>query len=90
MLRATNKRQPCPRHNRHIVRDEKSLSMQIRETRKRDARRWWRDAIAFLIDSKSHQDILKDSQFYAMRSDPFTQKPLYSFHAKKMPLKCSL
>ncbi|XP_012059737.1 PREDICTED: uncharacterized protein LOC105622940 [Atta cephalotes] len=88
MLRATNKRQPCPRHNRHIVRDEKSLLMQIRETRKRDARRWWRDAIAFLVDSKSHQDIMKDSQFYAMRSDPFTQKPLYPFHAKKMPLKC--
>ncbi|EGI67267.1 hypothetical protein G5I_04149 [Acromyrmex echinatior] len=88
MLRAKNKRQPCPRHSRHIVRDEKLLSMQIRETRKRDARRWWRDAITFLVDSKSHQDSMKDSQFYATRSDPFTQKPLYPFHAKKMPLKC--
>ncbi|XP_018377874.1 PREDICTED: putative methyltransferase NSUN7 [Trachymyrmex cornetzi] len=87
MLRAANKRQPCPRHSRHIVRDEKLLSMQIRETRKRDARRWWRDAIAFLVDSKSHRNIMKDSQFYAMRSDTFTQKPLYPFHAKKMPLK---
>ncbi|KYN45229.1 Putative methyltransferase NSUN7 [Trachymyrmex septentrionalis] len=88
MLRATNKRQPCPRHSRHIVRDEKLSSMQIRETRKRDARRWWRDAITFLVDSKSHRNIMKDSQFYATRSDPFTQKPLYPFHAKKMPLKC--
>ncbi|XP_018393742.1 PREDICTED: uncharacterized protein LOC108772667 [Cyphomyrmex costatus] len=89
MLRATNQRQPCPRHSRHIVRDEKLLSMQIRETRKRDARRWWRDAIAFLVDSKSHRDIRKHSisQFYATRSDPFTQKLLYPFHTKKMLLK---
>jgi len=91
MLRATNKRQMCPRHSRRIVRDEKLLSMQVRETRKQDARRWWRDAITFLIDSKRHRDTLKDSafQFYVTRSDPFTQKPLYPSHAKKVALsKC--
>ncbi|XP_024873007.1 uncharacterized protein LOC112455366 [Temnothorax curvispinosus] len=89
ILRATNKHQLCPRHSRRIVRDEKLLSMQVRETRKRDARRWWRDAIAFLIDSDRHRDTRKDSaflQFYATRSDPFTQKPLYPSRAKKMTL----
>ncbi|KAL0116807.1 hypothetical protein PUN28_010019 [Cardiocondyla obscurior] len=91
MLRASKKRQPCPRHSRRIVRDEKMLSTQVRETRKRDARRWWRDAITFLIDSEKDQDNRKDSdfQFYATRSDPFTQKPLYPFRVKNMMLsKC--
>ncbi|XP_011873581.1 PREDICTED: uncharacterized protein LOC105565196 isoform X2 [Vollenhovia emeryi] len=85
MLRATNKRQLCPRHSRRIVRDEKLLTMQVRETRKRDARRWWRDAIAFLTDSERRRDTCA-FQFYATRSDPFTQKPLYPSHEKKMAL----
>ncbi|XP_036138886.1 uncharacterized protein LOC118644116 [Monomorium pharaonis] len=90
MLRATNKRQLCPRHNRHIARDKKLLSMQIRETRKLDARRWWRDVITFLLYSEKSRDIRKNSvQFYATRSDSFTQKPLYPFHVKRMALsKC--
>jgi len=86
-MRATNKHQPCPRHSRHIVRDKKLLLMQRRETQKRDARRWWRDAIAFLVDSKKHRDIRKDSvSQFATRSDPFTQKLLYPFHTKEMAL----
>ncbi|GAB1863654.1 hypothetical protein CAJAP_04733 [Camponotus japonicus] len=72
--------QPCPRHSRYIVRGEKLLSMQVHETRRRDMRRWWRDAMTFLLHSE------ESHEFHATHLDPFTQKPLYPFHVKKIAL----
>lgn len=84
MLRTSSKEnQPCPRHSRYTVRDKKLLAMQIRETRKRDARRWWQDAIAVFVHPKRRNFV---REFRVTRSDPYTQKPLYPFHVKKITL----
>ncbi|RLU18140.1 hypothetical protein DMN91_010383 [Ooceraea biroi] len=81
--RTSSKCELCPRHGRYIVRDEKLLSMQISETRKQDARRWWRDAITVVVHSEG-SGIARN--FRAIRSDPLTQKLLFPFHVKKISL----
>ncbi|XP_011299529.1 uncharacterized protein [Fopius arisanus] len=63
----------CPKYSQRIARNECSLSAQVRETRRTDARRWWEQSAAFLL----HAARCKSCKFRIFHTDPWTRRVLY-------------
>ncbi|XP_058790804.1 uncharacterized protein LOC131664006 isoform X2 [Phymastichus coffea] len=76
IARVLREKPPCPRHHKHLEHEEMTIEMQVREARRRDARRWW-DELALLWRQGNYD---RDYHFQAIRTDPITQKLLFPSH----------
>lgn len=63
----------CPRHVQHVTQDEMISRSQVREAKRRDARRWWDESAQFLL----HAAICGTCKFRLFHTDPRTQKIIY-------------
>ena len=71
----------CPRHTQHISNDEISLYTQVRDARRRDARRWWEDSSKYLLHFPQCNSACK---FRRLRTDPRTKKFLFPSHVQNI------
>lgn len=83
MVRSYNQNRSCPRHSHHVAHDERICLEQVREARRRDARRWWDELAPYLLRS-SPSEIRKSSGFRTTRTDPKTRKIFYSLHVEEI------
>ncbi|XP_046733830.1 uncharacterized protein LOC124404057 [Diprion similis] len=82
MVRNFRHSSTCPRHNHHVAHDERIALEQVRDARRRDARRWWDELAPYLL--RSTPKIRKSSGFRATRTDPKTRKVFYSLHVEEI------
>ncbi|XP_046414680.1 LOW QUALITY PROTEIN: uncharacterized protein LOC124176889 [Neodiprion fabricii] len=82
MVRNFRHNSTCPRHNHHVAHDERITFEQVRDARRRDARRWWDELAPYLL--RSSPKIRKSSGFRATRTDPKTRKIFYSLHVEEI------
>ncbi|XP_008551675.2 uncharacterized protein LOC103574095 [Microplitis demolitor] len=64
----------CPRYSERVARDERFISYQVRETKRRDVRRWWEQSATFLI----HAARCEPCKFRIFHTDPWTKRVLYA------------
>ncbi|KAI4493120.1 hypothetical protein M0802_009670 [Mischocyttarus mexicanus] len=76
-------RKSCSRFLRHLTHRENDTSLRARSIKKRDIRRWWKDAIEYFLRTEHKQISL---EFRAMRTDPFTRRLLYPSRKRKLVL----
>ncbi|XP_015171449.1 PREDICTED: uncharacterized protein LOC107063843 [Polistes dominula] len=79
-------RKSCSRFIRHFMHCENYSSLRARNIKKKDIRRWWKEAIEYFLRSE-HAQI--SSEFRAMRTDPFTRRFLYPSRKRKLVLSRS-
>ncbi|XP_063986485.1 uncharacterized protein LOC135167324 [Diachasmimorpha longicaudata] len=70
----------CPKYSQRVAKDECSLSAQVRETRRSDARRWWEQSATFLL----HAARCKSCKFRIFHTDPWTRRVLYAPRVQKI------
>ena len=68
----------CPKHSQRVAKNERNSSAQVRETRRRDARRWWEESAQFLI----HAAACNSCKFRLFHTDPWTRKIIYPPHVQ--------
>ncbi|XP_048515246.1 putative methyltransferase NSUN7 isoform X2 [Athalia rosae] len=82
MVRNYRQNRSCPRHSHRVALEERMTLEQVRDARRRDARRWWDELAPYLL--RSLPEIRKPSGFRATRTDPKTRKVFYSLHVEEI------